>query len=47
MADARAINGNLASLMALLRPGTPGGLSGLGGLLLGLVVISEIGRAHV
>jgi simple sugar transport system permease protein len=42
VADARAINGNLASLMALLRPGTPGGLSGLGGLLLGLVVISAV-----
>lgn len=42
MADARAINGNLNALMGLLRGGTPGGLSGLGGLLLGLVVLSAI-----
>jgi simple sugar transport system permease protein len=42
MADARAINGNLTAFMSLLRGGTPGGLSGLGGLLAGLVVLSSI-----
>jgi simple sugar transport system permease protein len=42
MAEARVLNGNLNALMGLLRPGTPGGLSGLCALLVGLVVLSSI-----
>jgi len=42
VADAQAINGNLTALMRLLRGGTPGGLSGLGSLLLGLVVVCSV-----
>lgn len=41
MADARAINANLTSLMGVLRGGTPGGLSGLGALFVALVVLSS------
>ena len=40
MADARTLDGNLNALMGLLRGGMPGGLSGLGGLLLVLVALS-------
>jgi simple sugar transport system permease protein len=42
MAEARALNGNFAAVMSLLRGGTPGGISGLGALLLGLVVLASI-----
>ena len=42
MADARTINANLASLMGVLRGGTPGGLSGLGALFVALVALSAL-----
>jgi simple sugar transport system permease protein len=42
MADARAINGNLSSLISALRVGTPGGLSGLATLLVVLVIVSAV-----
>src|ERR1700690_3868399 len=43
MAEARTLNDNFAAVMGLLRGSTPGGLSGLGALLIGLVVLSAIG----
>lgn len=42
MSEARTLNDNLAALMGMLRGNTPGGLSGLVALLLGLVVLSSI-----
>jgi simple sugar transport system permease protein len=42
MADARALDANVSSLMGILRTGAPGGLSGLGVLLIALVAISAV-----
>ncbi len=42
MAEARTLNDNLSALLGLFRVGTPGGLSGLGGLLIGLVVLASL-----
>jgi len=43
MADVRTMNANMSGMMGLLRMGTPGGLSGLGSLLIALVLVSAIG----